>query len=206
LLAVWEARLLAAKSKKNWTRLWGGGTYPHSPAAHSKKPAAPPCCSSPPLLSAFLSPPPFQVCERNPNIVTYIHAASIWRRWFERFVFACFDLAQMIQKICICILRSGADLPRSSISSLWYLATSLGLSSNQEILMCASCFFKNIVYTYDSDSISQMWTCSDDPIELSSGESDFSSRDYMASDEEPIERQLVHICMKNMNIWTILYL
>jgi hypothetical protein len=66
--------------------------------------------------------------------------------------------------------------------------------------MCASCFFENIVYTYDSYSISQMGTCSDDPIELSSGESDFSSRDYMASDQEPIERQLVHRGMKNMNI------
>jgi hypothetical protein len=44
------------------------------------------------------------------------------------------------------------------------------------------------LFTYESDSISQMGTCSDDAIVLSSGESDFnSSDDYMSSDEEPIE-------------------
>jgi hypothetical protein len=45
-----------------------------------------------------------------------------------------------------------------------------------------------------------MGSCSDDSIELSSRERDFSQSDYMSSDEEPIERQLVHRGMKNMNI------
>jgi hypothetical protein len=57
------------------------------------------------------------------------------------------------------------------------------------------------LFTYESDSISHITTCSDDAIVLSSGESDFSSSgDSMSSDEEPIERQLVHRGMKNMNI------
>jgi hypothetical protein len=44
-----------------------------------------------------------------------------------------------------------------------------------------------------------MGSCSDDHIVLSSGESYFnSSDDYMSSDEEPIERQLVHRGMKKM--------
>jgi hypothetical protein len=45
-----------------------------------------------------------------------------------------------------------------------------------------------------------MGFCSDDHIELSSGESDFIRSDYMSSDEEAIERQIVHRGMKNMNI------
>jgi hypothetical protein len=51
-----------------------------------------------------------------------------------------------------------------------------------------------------------MGSCSDDPIVLSSWESYFSSSDdYMSSDEEPIERQLMHKGMKNMFVLFYIY-
>jgi hypothetical protein len=50
-------------------------------------------CRSPrPLFPASLPPPSVQVCEWNPNT---LRTTWIWRKWFERFVFACFDLAQI---------------------------------------------------------------------------------------------------------------
>jgi hypothetical protein len=61
------------------------------------------------------------------------------------------------------------------------------------------------LYTYESESISQTGSCSDDPIVLSNEESYFNnSDDYMSSDEEPIERRIVHRGMKNM--FEVLYI
>jgi hypothetical protein len=91
-------------------------------------PSSPPvrCCSSRPLVLA--ARPAALPCPLPCYRFRYVNETLI------SYPKQCFDLEQKNQKICMCMLRSGKDLPIISISSWQYLATSLSFSSDLDIL------------------------------------------------------------------------
>jgi hypothetical protein len=125
------------KSDKIRTKLRSGGTYPHSTAPRPKNPHRLPL----PSPTGTIAPPPRRFGAACPGCSSRCSSLPLPCRQ-SRYVNETlmpypthyFDLAQMNQKICICMLRSGKHLPISSISSLRYLATSSSFSSDLDIL------------------------------------------------------------------------
>jgi hypothetical protein len=123
------------KSENNWTN-WGAMALILIPPSHAQKTLVDRHCV--PRRCRAPAPPPYRFgaacpgcssCRSSPPLPC--HLSRYVNETLILYPMHYFDLAQMNQKICMCMLRSSEDLP---ISSLRYLATSSSFSYDLDIL------------------------------------------------------------------------